>query len=352
MTPKDKMAAMMAAPDQGEFLQSEKDLRPHFETERRGMFWPIARNGYNNALSLAMPEALGGHGAKVMHDIVQGKPLTQDEVSHGAQGAANFMFTSGLAGNIGKRPQAGVMSSSGAQPPKVPDLPMDQASRMQRAKDMGFDVETPLYHGTAAKNIESFDVGKAGSVQYSDWGPGVYFTPSKWMADEYRVDAVKKIDPAYNAAYEKWENLSKNTPVKNGAPQYSAEANAALAEFQRIGRETRSGGQVIEAFTNLKKPYNLPYQSMPDPTLAKYAAERGHDGIRVLNGDGSLNEMVVFNPHNIRSVNAAFDPVMRDSANLLAANPATGAAIPLAGNAFDEQRPSIDEILRRYDGAY
>lgn len=102
------MSSLFDPPDRGLFLQSEKDVRPHWETERRGMFWPIMRSGYNNARSWAVPEALGGHGLSVMHDIVQGKPLTVDEINHGAQGASNFMLVGGLAGNVGSKPQPGV----------------------------------------------------------------------------------------------------------------------------------------------------------------------------------------------------------------------------------------------------
>ena len=45
---------------------------------------------------------------------------------------------------------------------------------------------------------------------------------------------------------------------------------------------------------------------------------------------------MVFEPRNIRSVNAAFDPAQSGSANLLAANPDTAAAAPLALNALDQ----------------
>jgi hypothetical protein len=40
------------------------------------------------------------------------------------------------------------------------------------------------------------------------------------------------------------------------------------------------------------------------------------------------NEIIIFDPSNIRSVNAAFDPAMRGSANLLAT--AAGGTISLS----------------------
>jgi len=37
------------------------------------------------------------------------------------------------------------------------ELPSDQASRMARAMDMGFDTDTTWYHGTPSGDIEEFD---------------------------------------------------------------------------------------------------------------------------------------------------------------------------------------------------
>jgi hypothetical protein len=39
--------------------------------------------------------------------------------------------------------------------------------------------------------------------------------------------------------------------------------------------------------------------------------------------------MLIFDPSNIRSVNAAFDPAKASSPNLMAANPFPGAVTPL-----------------------
>ena len=54
-------------------------------------------------------------------------------------------------------------------------LPMDEASRMARAKEMGFDVDNPVYHGST-HNVESFDASIASPE--SDWGRGVYASSS------------------------------------------------------------------------------------------------------------------------------------------------------------------------------
>ncbi len=51
-------------------------------------------------------------------------------------------------------------------------LPMDEASRMARAREMGFDVDNVSYHGTKAANLDRFNPefmkqGLGGKVIYS-----------------------------------------------------------------------------------------------------------------------------------------------------------------------------------------
>lgn len=57
------------------------------------------------------------------------------------------------------------------------DLPMDEASRMARAKEMGFDI--PAYHAST-HDIEKFDLSKANPE--SDMGAGIYTTNSPYDA--------------------------------------------------------------------------------------------------------------------------------------------------------------------------
>jgi hypothetical protein len=168
-----------------------------------------------------------------------------------------------------------------------------------------------VYHG-GAKNFDEFDMARVGEKQKSDWGPGIYLTPSKSNADYYRVEAVKKADEEYNAAYQRYEDLTKDVKVIDGAPQYSEASRAALKEFQRIGREKdkTAEGHIHEVFANIKNPLIEPYRSMPDPFLARQAKEAGHDGIFILNGDGSINEIVAFDPKQIKAIgnSGKFDP--------------------------------------------
>jgi hypothetical protein len=86
----------------------------------------------------------------------------------------------------------------------------------------------------------------------------------------------------------------------------------------------------------------------PDPVdernlaaaMAEVLQERGFAGVKASFSDGSA-EVVIFDPSNIRSVNAAFDPEKSGSSTLLAAAPfaaVSGAGLTLAGEDARNQR--------------
>ena len=62
------------------------------------------------------------------------------------------------------------------------ELPMDTASRMQRAEAMGFDPTDVQYHGTDV-DIKRFIESGDGTL-----GPGVYTAPNPAVASEYAID--------------------------------------------------------------------------------------------------------------------------------------------------------------------
>lgn len=160
-----------------------------------------------------------------------------------------------------------------------------------------------FHHGSAKEDIDSFDVEKSGSVQYSDWGKGVYFTPHKSQAIRYKAEAVKKNDKEYNDAYANYEALSKKDGWKDGSPQTSDETFAALNKFRSVGNklDSTTSGKVYSSYLNLKNPYHQEYSSMNDPYLEKRAKEKGHDGIVVHTYHGGIDEVVAFHDHQIKS---------------------------------------------------
>jgi hypothetical protein len=95
------------------------------------------------------------------------------------------------------------------------DLPMDEASRMARAKEMGFDAGTPLFHGTLTPHdrVRPIDdvydryerTGTYGGDGHH--GPGYYTTTSSRdaslnYADATGPDVRNKIDTQYERIWE------------------------------------------------------------------------------------------------------------------------------------------------------
>ncbi len=63
----------------------------------------------------------------------------------------------------------------------------------------------PVYHGSADATITAFDPRRCGTIRRSDWGRGIYFTPSPSAADGYRIDAVRETDPERRRLWAEFE---------------------------------------------------------------------------------------------------------------------------------------------------
>ncbi len=184
--------------------------------------------------------------------------------------------------------------------PAISHLPMDEASRMARAKELGFDTSRTFYHGTPeATPFESFDLGRVGSNMKNEgiFGKGVYLTENKAHAHDYANEATL------------------------GAPR----------------------GHIREVYVRAEKPYIWGESEAPlSHSIGKRTDElktQGYDSVHVPSRTkaGQAEEFVVFDPKNIRDVNAAFDPAMRDSASLLAADSSRASLPGTLVNALSEQ---------------
>ena len=164
------------------------------------------------------------------------------------------------------------------------DLPMDTASRMQRAEGMGFDPTDVQYHGTEA-DITQFRPSAKGKM-----GPGVYTTPSPSKASVFA---------GYPSPYAEGGNvmplLLRGDYIKR-ADAFDLRPEISGREGQRILNETLEG---------------MGY-------AGSKAGERG----------SLAPEAVTFDPRNVRSLFAAFDPEYKGS-NILggAATAAVGAGL-------------------------
>jgi hypothetical protein len=62
---------------------------------------------------------------------------------------------------------------------------LNESSKIQRAKDMGFDTDKPLFHGTHAEDLKEFDPAKFGRRDQGFYGKGVYLSSQKDEATMY-----------------------------------------------------------------------------------------------------------------------------------------------------------------------
>jgi hypothetical protein len=181
-----------------------------------------------------------------------------------------------------------------------------------------------VYHGSGKSGITVFDVKKAGSILTSDWGEGIYFTPSKWMARGYRGGAVKALDPTARKTWDEFNRAAKEmgTDVMRmsldlQANKINEEQYKTLQEYENKWRaalkaaEESGAGDVYPSYVKLENPLDYTYEGITDPYLTQRAKAERHDGIIIRNEDGHIDEVVAFNPTQIKSATSnvgTFDP--------------------------------------------
>jgi hypothetical protein len=194
-------------------------------------------------------------------------------------------------------------------------LPMDEASRMARAREMGFDTERTYYHGTPKAGFENFkDIA--------------YFTGNPELANIYADKRASALNP----------KIDENAP-RGVYPVHLTDRNRLVVSDRRVGPDgsPRGSGWYPD---NLQVALGLTNEDLKAAgggsrvrRLYEIARDRGHDIVEIrdmMDLGGTQTQYVALDPRNIRSVNAAFDPDQIDSANLLAANSSKASTPGLA----------------------
>ena len=165
-------------------------------------------------------------------------------------------------------------------------LPMDEASRMKRAREMGYTVNA--YHGTGG-DIAEFDPSKMNPSM--KLGKGFYFSET---------------------------------------PSYANLASSIRHKRARAKGDESQSANVMPVKLKLENPMvfdsenALPVGGRLDMDTLK---AMGHDGVILKSNKG--NEITVFEPHQIRSKFAKFDPKKSKSGNILAGAGGTAVALPV-----------------------
>lgn len=196
-------------------------------------------------------------------------------------------FASALAGAYGTK--VAQMAAKQANNPKirallaneagsVGGLPMDKASRMARAKEMGFDTGKTWHHGTNESFVSANPLPK--NIKAGTGEGATYFTDKSEIANTYADIA--------------------------GATK----------------SHTNSGPNVISAYSRGKvKEINTPYyNSERFKVEISKAKKEGYDAVlfKGVTDVGTGDQLAVINPSSIRSIHAKFDPAKASSADLLA----------------------------------
>tara|TARA_R100001377_G_scaffold34412_2_gene18938 strand:+ start:2642 stop:3514 length:873 start_codon:yes stop_codon:yes gene_type:complete len=181
----------------------------------------------------------------------------------------------------------------------VSDLAMDYSSRMARAKEQGFDTDTPYYHGTPAEDIEAFDISPEQRRFPKSFG--VHMANTRNEATHYKPPTSGSVQELYAAPQNTLE-----IDIPRGGHFVSASMKADLDR-----------GDIVRQLVDAKRDGN-PYDSvrvrkdMP-PDWTDWSGKEGYN-----------ENLIMLDPTRVRSVDAAFDPAKKGSSNLLASAAGVG----------------------------
>jgi hypothetical protein len=265
-------------------------------------------------------------------------------------------------------------------------LDMSKVAREARAAEMGF-AEKELFHATQG-NFAEFSQQKAGR-NYDNPAKGFFFTDNPNAANSFIDDSYGKVHiPKPGTIADRFEQVKREvrtkelTQTKLVNPEFGfaeevkkdglTKAESAVADeyFSLLKKqselgydqwremhdvmETVPGANMVKARVRYSNPKTVDVSGRGDINLhpmIEQAKAEGHDAVifkgaadnpgkSVYGRHQAGQTVVVFEPNQIRSVNAAFDPAKKNSANILAG--AAGAAVA-AGSiqkpAFDPSKP-------------
>jgi hypothetical protein len=222
-------------------------------------------------------------------------------------------------------------------------LDMDQGARMQRAQDLGFDTERTAYRGLSGE----YDPNKAGNYQM--------FTSSPEDAGEYGSNVVSSyLRKGNNLVVEGGRNNFNSIPVRNLPDAVRANLHSSVGSVARtddIAYAAQAAGYDSVSINNVfdKASNEIPIKPLPaknEPMsqemmdfLDEVDASEEYKAYQMLNNtpDVALPPEIpknydpttidiIFDPKNIRSIEAEFDPDKMDSSDLLSSvNPTQSA---------------------------
>ena len=178
---------------------------------------------------------------------------------------------------------------------KAAPLPMDEASRMARAKGQGYNVDEPIYHGTT-KEFTEFDPSK--TSRKAMYGEGAYFSTNPEYAQEFAGKSGRVIKA--------FQSLKKPFDLNDAD-------DAALSDlYKELKKVDKKASK--DWFSDNYNAMTAVRDKLEPKQISDVLKKHGYDGL-VNKQDGFV---VIFDPSKIRSTEAAFDPKKIKSSDILA----------------------------------
>lgn len=240
------------------------------------------------------------------------------------------------------------------------DLPMDEASRLARAREMGF--EGGLLHGTGS-DITAVDPSKLGGKQ-NVLGKGFYQTTNPQRSDRY-VPKEKGDDGGliFSEGGNVMPLMTKSADefdltVPTGKENITRIANAFEGSDYDV--ELREGGDSVSIKSKTDPKMSVFLDSYQDGqatlmrlkdafgrnNLTPILKEAGFTGVKGFEGSGS-SVRVNYNPEDVRSQFARFDPRLSHLSNVTAANASPISGLLAQSGVSSEQAQRIEDYLYR-----
>jgi hypothetical protein len=172
------------------------------------------------------------------------------------------------AGTALKAPRAAKVADAAMDAARADPYDVAEAARLARAKDQGFDVDNPVYHGTSAEKLSEFDEKKIGSATDAGfYGKGIYFASNPGEASYYGPNVGKYV---VRGKFLDLENKTGDYTL-GGAKKFIGWATkldeiGALDDFTKEGLE---GAKKLVKYFDENVKFN-PGQN-PDGTTGVYA---------------------------------------------------------------------------------
>lgn len=179
------------------------------------------------------------------------------------------------------------------------DLETSTEARRARARAQGFNVDTVFWHGSPERDIRSFQRSSGGL-----YGQGVYVTPNKGFAAAYKkphrrlgdMRVEEQIEYAFRGR--RYALYLRGEAIDNG-------------EYMR--RLRLHASDMPTDYFKTQKWLNSPEGQRAQEEVQEQLLE---EGITHLNANKDVT--LVFDPKDVRSVEAVFDPAARESSDILA----------------------------------